>query len=98
MATHQNRTVAPGPGVSLPSPEELFPWRVLVRRHQNFLTESRVQWAMRNRHSNGLVAASAVFVTQAGGVLLHEPAFLTWFLSLSGRAKPRSTRRRCTRA
>jgi hypothetical protein len=60
------------------------------------LTDSRVQWAVRNRYTNGL--AEAVFESKGGELLIHEPAFLRWFLGLEGRAKPRATRRRKSRA
>jgi hypothetical protein len=78
---------------ALPPSSEVYPWRQLVGRHPNLLSEPRVQWALRNRRRNGLQAAHAVFDSPCGELLIHEPAFLTWFLGLAGRAKPRSTRR-----
>ncbi len=76
----------------LPPTAELFPKPALVKRHESILNESRVTWAVRNRHTNGL--AEAVFESKAGELLIHEPTFLRWFLGLSGRAKPRAQRRR----
>ena len=76
----------------LPPASELFHIRTLVERHPQILTESRVRWAVRQRESNGL--ADAVFEARAGGLIVHEPAFLAWFLGLSGRNKPRASSRR----
>lgn len=75
----------------LPPVGELFPRHALVERHPNLLTDARVQWALRNRYRNGL--GSAVYETRGGGLLIHEPTFLRWFLNLDGRAKPRASRR-----
>jgi hypothetical protein len=77
---------------TLPPTSELFPQGPLVERHPTILSKSRVQWAVRNRHKNGL--AAAVFESKGGEVLIHEPSFLRWFLGLNGRAKPRVTRRK----
>lgn len=77
---------------SVPPTNELFPQHQLVERHPTILFKSRVQWAVRNRHKNGL--EEAVFESKGGELLVHEPAFLRWFLGLEGRAKPRSARRR----
>jgi hypothetical protein len=33
----------------IPPSSELFPRHALVERHPNLLTQSRVQWALRNR-------------------------------------------------
>lgn len=76
---------------SVPPTSELFPQDQLVQRHPTILFKSRVQWAIRNRHKNGL--ADAVFESKGGEILVHEPAFLHWFLGLGGRAKPRAPRR-----
>jgi hypothetical protein len=81
---------------STPPILELFNKQGLVERHPSMLTESRVQWALRNRKSNGL--AEAVYETRGGELLVHEPAFLRWFLNLDGRAKPRTSNRRTRKA
>jgi hypothetical protein len=57
------------------------------------LNDHRVAWALRNRRKNGLAAAGAVFESACGELLIHEPAFLRYFLGLTGRAKPRALRR-----
>jgi hypothetical protein len=75
----------------VPPTSELFPRQALVARHPTLLTEPRVQWALRNRARNGL--ASAVFESRGGELVIHEPSFLAWYLGLSGRAKPRASRR-----
>lgn len=77
-----------------PPTAELFPARQLTPRHPHLLNEHRVAWALRNRRTNGLNAAHAVFESPCGELLIHEPAFLAWFLGLSGRAKPRAVRGR----
>ncbi len=79
--------------VPLPPTTELFPSRQLAGRHSHLLSENRLAWALRNRRKNGLEAAGAVFESPCGELLVHEPAFLAWFLGLSGRAKPRASRR-----
>ena len=76
----------------IPPTSELFAQEPFVQRHPTLLNKSRVQWAVRNRHQNGL--ADAVFETKGGELFIHEPAFLRWFLGLEGRAKTRATRRR----
>ena len=81
---------------AIPPTAELFTRHQLVSRHPNLLTEPRVQWALRNRRKNGL--ADAVFETMAGELMVHEPAFIRWFLGLEGRSKPRAARRRRARA
>lgn len=78
----------------LPPTTELFSRRQFVERHKHLLNEHRVAWALRNRKSDGLAAIRAVFESPCGETLIHEPAFLAWFLGLSGRAKPRALRRR----
>jgi hypothetical protein len=70
----------------------------LAARHPNLLTESRLKWALRNRHENGLDAAGIVFETKGGDLVLHEPGFLQWWLGLSGRHTPRAPRRKRRRA
>jgi hypothetical protein len=79
---------------TVPPTSELFPQRPLVERHPTIFNESRVQWAVRNRHRNGLDEVGAVFESKGGELLIHEPSFLRWFLGLEGRAKPRGLRRR----
>jgi hypothetical protein len=82
---------------ALPPTTELYTLRQLAQRHEHLLNYNRVTWAVRHRHKNGLSAARAVFKSPCGEMLVHEPAFLTWFLGLGGRAKPRSTRRSIVR-
>ena len=77
----------------IPPLSEVYPRRELVDRHPHLLNEHRVAWALRNRRTNGLSAAGAVFESPCGELLIHEPAFLAWFLGLAGRAKPRAARR-----
>jgi hypothetical protein len=73
---------------SLPPTTELVTKAQLVARHPHLLSVNRVTWALRCRAVNGLIAA--VFDSPCGELLIHEPSFLTWFLGLSGRAKPRA--------
>jgi hypothetical protein len=80
----------------LPPIDELFSRHVLVERNPTLLTEPRVQWALRNRKHNGL--AEAVYESRGGELLVHESAFLRWFLNLDGRAKPRAPRRKNRRS
>jgi hypothetical protein len=79
---------------TVPPTSELFPQDEFVERHPTLMNKWRVQWAVRHRHKNGLADADAVFESKGGEVLIHEPAFLRWFLGLSGRAKPRAARRK----
>ena len=79
--------------VSIPPTSELFRLTDFVPRHKPLLTENRVRWAIRNRDKNGLQAAGAIYEDPYGVALIHEPAFLSWFLGLKGRAKPRTPRR-----
>jgi hypothetical protein len=51
-----------------------------------------VRWALRNRTRNGLDAQHAVFMTASEILLIHEPAFLRWWLGLGGRNRPRRPR------
>ena len=76
---------------SLPPTTELVTKAQLVARHPHLLSVNRVTWALRCRAVNGLTAA--VFDSPCGELLIHEPSFLAWFLGLSGRAKPRASRR-----
>ncbi len=78
---------------SIPPTSELFRLSDFAPRHPSLLTVNRVQWAVRHRAENGLQAAGAVFEDPYGVVLIHEPTFLTWFLGLNGRSKPRAPRR-----
>jgi hypothetical protein len=78
---------------ALPPTTELFTQRQLAERHPHLLNYNRVAWAVRHRRANGLTGVGAVFESRCGGLLIHEPAFLTWFLGLAGRTKPRFTRR-----
>jgi hypothetical protein len=80
--------------LNLPPATELFSLRDLADRHPVLLSENRLRWAVRNRHSNGLATAGAVYESPVGEFILHEPSTLTWLLGLSGRAKPRRARRR----
>lgn len=77
---------------ALPPTSELYTRRQLSERHPHLLPESRIIWALRHRHINGLAKAAAVFDTPAG-LVVHEPRFLAWFLSRGGRGKPRRLRR-----
>ena len=77
---------------SLPPISELYTSRELAQRHPRLLNEHRLAWATRHRQKNGLSAAGAVFDSPCGELLIHEPAFLAWFLGLSNRAKPRRLR------
>jgi hypothetical protein len=77
-----------------PPTSELFNSRQLIERHPHLLNDSRVQWQLRHRKTNGLTAAGAVFESTCGEVLIHEPKYLEWFLGLSKRAKPRRLRTR----
>jgi hypothetical protein len=76
----------------LPPAAELFSLQALVERHPSLFTKSRLQWALRNRKTNGLLAANAVFETQSRKLLLREPALIAWYLKLDGRNRPRATR------
>jgi hypothetical protein len=78
---------------AIPPTSELFRITDFAPRHPTLLTANRVVWALRHRDKNGLEAAGAIFTDPYGVVLIHEPAFLSWFLGLSGRAKPRAPRR-----
>jgi hypothetical protein len=76
----------------IPPTAELFSKEALVERHPNLLTYPRMQWALRNRATNGL--SSVVYESKSGQLLVHEPAFLRWYLGLTGRSKPRASRTR----
>jgi hypothetical protein len=75
----------------LPPATEIFSKHELAERHPNLLNPQRVEWALRHRHENGL--ADAVFEGRNGRLYVHEPGFLSWFLNLEGRNKPRALRR-----
>lgn len=74
-----------------PPTAELFTKTQLVVRHPHLLSANRLVWALRRRAVNGL--SDAVFDSPCGELLIHEPAFLAWFLGLNGRTKPRAARR-----
>ena len=76
----------------LPPANELFTKAVLAERHPNLLNRNRVEWAVRERKGNGLDSVGAVFEARGNQLLIHEPAFLAWFLGLTGRSKPRALR------
>ncbi len=82
------------PEISLPPTAELFDRRAFAERHPHLLNRNRIDWAVRNKKANGLEACGAVYRAASGQDLIHEPAFLAWFLGLTGRAKPRAARRR----
>lgn len=77
----------------LPPPGEIFPASQFPQRHPHLLSGHRVAWAIRNRRKNGLASAGAVFESPCGELMIHEPAFLAWFLGLAGRSKPRALRK-----
>lgn len=74
----------------IPPTSELFSKEALVERHPNLLSHPRIQWALRNRATNGL--SSVVYESKSGQLLVHEPEFLRWYLGLTGRSKPRASR------
>ena len=76
---------------TMPPTTELFTKAQLAARHSHLLSTNRLVWALRRRTVNGL--SGAVFDSPCGELLIHEPAFLAWFLGLKGRAKPRAVRR-----
>ncbi len=78
-------------GPAVPPTAELFSKAQLAARHPHLLSANRLVWALRRRTVNGL--SGAVFDSPCGELLIHEPAFLAWFLGLNGRAKPRAARR-----
>src|SRR6185437_11678330 len=88
-----NARIRMNPKIDEPPPvqAELPTKTQLVARHPHLLSLNRVVWALRCRAVNGLSAA--VFDSPCGELLIHEPAFLAWFLGLSGRSKPRTGRR-----
>lgn len=75
-----------------PPTSELFSKAQLVERHPHLFTPARIEWAVRFRESNGL--KEVVFESRSGELVIHEPGFISWYLGLSGRAKPRAPRRR----
>jgi hypothetical protein len=78
--------------IAIPPTTELFSLRQIVERHPHLFTHWRVEHALRKRNSNGL--KPSVFETRSGELLLHEPGFLSWYLGLSGHAKPHAARRK----
>ena len=74
----------------IPPTSELFSKDAMVERHPNLLNPARIQWALRNRARNGL--SGVVYESKSGQLLVHEPEFLRWYLGLTVRAKPRSSR------
>lgn len=76
----------------IPPTSELFSKTQLVERHPKLLNRYRVDWAVRHRDRNGL--ADYVFETRSCELLIHEPGFLSWYLGLSGLAKPEARRNR----
>ncbi len=79
--------------LSIPPASEIFPANQFPQRHPHLLSDHRVAWAVRNRRKNGLDAAGAVYESPCGQMMIHEPAFLSWFLGLAGRGKPRALRK-----
>ena len=77
---------------TVPPTSELYSKQQIVERHPNLFTPSRVEWAVRHRHNNGL--ENVVYESRSGELVIHEPGFLAWYLGLNGRAKPRSARRK----
>lgn len=77
--------------IPLPPTAELFLVKDFAQRHPNLLNENRVRWAVRNRFQNGLAGSGGVYESPCG-YILHEPSFLTWWLSRNGRNRPRATR------
>lgn len=75
----------------VPPTAELFTKAQLVTRHPHLLSPNRLMWALRRRAANGL--SGAVFESPCGELVIHEPAFLAWFLGLKGRSKPRAARK-----
>ena len=47
-----------------------------AERHSHLLSGNRVAWALRNRRTNGLNTADAVFDSPCDELLIREPAFL----------------------
>jgi hypothetical protein len=80
------------PAETLPPTSELFPSRQFIPRHPHLFNKHRVDWAIRNRETNGLTQVRAIYKSPCGEFLIHEPKFIEWFLGLSGRAKPRRER------
>jgi len=69
----------------IPPTSELFSKDAMVERHPNLLNPARIQWALRNR-------SGVVYEWKSGQLSVHEPEFLRWYLGLTVRAKPRSSR------
>lgn len=77
---------------TIPPTTELFNKKQLIARHPNLLTPARMEWALRQRATNGL--KGVVYESRSGELVVHEPGFLAWYLGLSGRAKLRAQRKR----
>lgn len=84
--------MSPAAAPIVPPPSEIFPAHSFAQRHPHLLSANRVTWAVRQRRKNGLSAAGAVFESPCGELMVHEPAFLAWFLGLAGRKRPRAVR------
>ena len=82
--------------LNLPPTSELFTLIKLAERNPVLLSEDRLRWAARNRKTNGLMEAGAIFESAVGELIFHEPSTIGWLLGLSGRAKPRRLRKRRT--
>jgi hypothetical protein len=89
--------IPPGSLDYVPPVAELFGLIPLSERHPGLLPENRLRWMARNRHTNGLIDARAIYESRVGELLFHEPATISWLLGLSGRAKPRRVRKESTR-
>ena len=72
---------------------ELFNIRDFAKRHEKLMPVNRVLHAARNRETNGLIEAGAIYKSAVGELIIHEPSMLQWFLGLRGRAKPRRVRK-----
>ena len=90
MFMRANTTPHQASQLAVPPTSELFSKEALVERHPNLLTFPRIQWALRNRATNGL--SSVVYESKSRQLLVHEPEFLRWYLGLRGRSKPRASR------
>jgi hypothetical protein len=88
---------SPGSLDYVPPAAELFGLIPLADRHPGLLPENRLRWMARNRHTNGLLDARAIFESPVGELIFHEPATINWLLGLSGRAKPRRVRKQSAR-
>ena len=94
MARNSAHPPSPQPSVatSVPPVYEIFGLRELAARHSRLLPENRLRWMARNRATNGLLSAGAIFESPCGELLFSEPRVIAWVLGLTGREKPRATR------